>query len=55
MDPFNALSIAAATRKIPPLKEASPTKVMSCVLITSTDLQKYLDAAKVLTGGASVP
>jgi hypothetical protein len=45
MDPFNALSTAAAARKNPPLKEASPTKVMSCALIISADLQKYLHAA----------
>jgi hypothetical protein len=44
-----------ATRTIPSLKEASPAKVMSCVLITSTDLQKDLDVAKEVTGGASVP
>jgi hypothetical protein len=51
MDPFNALSTAAAARKIPPLKEASLAKVMLCALITSTDLQKDLDAAKEVTGG----
>jgi hypothetical protein len=45
MDPFNALSTATAARKNPPLKEASPTKVMSCALIISADLQKYLHAA----------
>jgi hypothetical protein len=55
MDPFNALSTAAAVRKIPPLKEASPTKVMLCVLVTSTDLQNDLDAAKEVTGGADAP
>jgi hypothetical protein len=52
MDPFNALSTAATTRKIPPLIEASPTKIMLCALITSTDLQKDLDAAKEVTVGA---
>jgi hypothetical protein len=55
MDPFNALSTAAAVRKIPPLKEASPTKVMLCVLVTLTDLQKDLNAAKEVTGGADTP
>jgi hypothetical protein len=55
MDPFNALSTAAAIRKIPPLKQASPAKVMSVALIALTDLQKDLDAAKDVTGGAGVP
>jgi hypothetical protein len=54
MDPFNAMSSAAATRKILPSKEASPGKVMSCVLIALTDLQKDLDATKEVTGGADV-
>jgi hypothetical protein len=54
MDPFNALPTAATTRKIPPLKEASPAKVMSCALVASTDLQKNLDAAKERIGGANV-
>jgi hypothetical protein len=51
---INALSTAAAVRKIPPLKEASPGKVMSCALVTSTDLEKDLDAAKEVTGGVVV-
>jgi hypothetical protein len=55
MDPFNALSTVATARKIPPLREASPTNVMSCALITLTDLQKDLDVAKEVTGGAGVP
>jgi hypothetical protein len=55
MDPFNVLSTTATARKIPPLKETSPTKVMSCALIASTDLQKDLDAAKEVTGGADAP
>jgi hypothetical protein len=55
MDPFNALSTTVAARKIAPLKEASPTKVMSCALIALTDLQKDLDAAKEVIGGASAP
>jgi hypothetical protein len=55
MDPFNALSIIAAARKIPPLKEASPTKVMSCALVTLTDLEKTLDATKEVTRGANTP
>jgi hypothetical protein len=55
MDPFNALSTAAATREIPPLREAPPTKVMSCALVTSTDLERPLDAAKEVNGGAGVP
>jgi hypothetical protein len=53
MDPFNVLSIAP--RKIPPLKDAPPTKVMSCALVASTDLEKTLDAAKEVTGGDGVP
>jgi hypothetical protein len=55
MDPFNALSTTAAARKIPPMKEASPTKVMSCALVASTDLQKDLDAIKEVTVGAGAP
>jgi hypothetical protein len=55
MDPFNALSTAAAARKILQLKEASPDKVMSCVLIASIDLKKDLDAAREVIGGASTP
>jgi hypothetical protein len=38
MDPYNAQSTTAAAWKIPPLKEASLATVMSCALITSTDL-----------------
>jgi hypothetical protein len=37
------------------LKEAPPTKVMSCALAASTDLEKDLDAAKEVTGGAGAP
>jgi hypothetical protein len=55
MDPFNALSTVAAARKIPQLKEAPPTKVMSCALVTSTDLEKTLDAEKEVIGGAGAP
>jgi hypothetical protein len=55
MNPFNALSIAATVRKILPLKEASPAKVMSCALIASIDIQKDLDATKEVTGGAGAP
>jgi hypothetical protein len=55
MDPFDALSTIAATRKIPPLKEAPPTKVMSCASVALTDLEKDLDAAKEVTEGAGVP
>jgi hypothetical protein len=55
MDPFNALSTVVAARKIQPLKEAPPTKVMSCALVTSTDLEKDLDAAKEVTDGAGAP
>jgi hypothetical protein len=40
---------------LPPLKEASPAKVMLCALIASIDLQKDLDATKEVTGGASTP
>jgi hypothetical protein len=54
-DPFNALSTAAAARKIPPLKEAPPAKVMSCALVALTYLEKDLDAAKEVTGGAGTP
>jgi hypothetical protein len=55
MDPFNALSIAAATRMIPPLREAPPAKVVLCALVASTDLEKAIDAANELIGGAGVP
>jgi hypothetical protein len=55
MDPFNALSTAAAARKIPPLKEAPPAKVMSCAFVASKDLEKDLDAVKEITGGAGTP
>jgi hypothetical protein len=55
MDPFNALSTAATARKIPPLKETPPAKVMQCALITSIDLEKDLDAAKEVTGGVDMP
>jgi hypothetical protein len=55
MDPFNALSTAAVARLIPPLREALPAKVVSCALVTSTDLGKALDAMKEVIGGASVP
>jgi hypothetical protein len=55
MDPLNALSTTTAARKIPPLKEAPPAKVMSCALVASTDLEKDLDDVKEVTGGASVP
>jgi hypothetical protein len=55
MDPFNALSITAAARKIPPLKEAPPAKVMSSALVASPDLEKNLDAVKEVTGEAGVP
>jgi hypothetical protein len=37
------------------LKEASPAKVITCALIALAYLQKDIDAAKELTGGASVP
>jgi hypothetical protein len=52
MDSFNALSTA---RKIPSLKEAPPTKVISCALVSSTDQEKDLDVAKEFTGGADAP
>jgi hypothetical protein len=55
MDPFNALSIATAARKIPPLKEELPANVISCALVALTDVEKDLDAAKEVTGGASAP
>jgi hypothetical protein len=55
MDPFNALSTATTARKIPLFKEAPPAKVMSCALVTSTDLEKTLDVAKEVTGGAVMP
>jgi hypothetical protein len=55
MDPFNALSTVVATRKIPLVKEASPAKVMSSMLIALRYLQKDLDAAKEVTGGAGAP
>jgi hypothetical protein len=46
MNPFNALSTAAAARKIPPLKEAPPAL---------TDLEKDLDSTKEVTEGANAP
>jgi hypothetical protein len=55
MDPFNTLSTVVAVRMIPPLREASPTKVTSCVLGASTDLEKALDAAEEATGGDDTP
>jgi hypothetical protein len=55
MDPFNALSTDAATRKIPPLKEVLHTKVMSCALVASIDLEKDLDDTKEVGEGVSVP
>jgi hypothetical protein len=55
MDPFNALSTIAAARKIPPLKEVPTAKVMSCAFVTLTELEKDLDAAKEVTGGADAP
>jgi hypothetical protein len=55
MDPFNALSTAASARKIPPWKETPPAKVMSCALVASKDLEKDLDDAKEVTGGAGTP
>jgi hypothetical protein len=55
MDPFNALSTTATARKIPPLKEVSPAKVMLCAFIASTDLHKDLDATKEVTRGACAP
>jgi hypothetical protein len=55
MDPFNALSTAVAVRKIPPLKEAPPAKVLSCALVASTDLEKTLDAAQEVIRGAGMP
>jgi hypothetical protein len=55
MDPFNAVSTAAAVRKIPPLKEALPTKVMSCALVVLTDLDKDLATAKEVAGGVGAP
>jgi hypothetical protein len=55
MDPFNALSTTVAARKIPPMKEAPPAKVMSCALVASTDLEKDLDVVKEVLGGASMP
>jgi hypothetical protein len=55
MGPFNALSTAAAAKKIPPLKEAPPAKVMSCALVASTDLEKDLDAVKEVTRGVGAP
>jgi hypothetical protein len=55
MDPFNALSTIATARKIPPLREAPPAKVMSRAFVTSTDLERTLDATQEVTGGASAP
>jgi hypothetical protein len=55
MDPFNAMSAAAAMMMIPPLREAPPANVTSCALVTSTDLEKALDAGKEVIEGAGVP
>jgi hypothetical protein len=55
MDPFNALPTAAAARKIPPLREAPPTMVMLCSLVALTDIERALDAAREVPGGAGVP
>jgi hypothetical protein len=55
MDPFHALSTAAATRNIPPLKEAPRAKVRSRALVASTDLEKALNAVKEVTRGAGPP
>jgi hypothetical protein len=55
MDAFNDLSTAAAARKILPLKDMLPTKVMSCALVASTDLENDLDAAKEVIGGVGAP
>jgi hypothetical protein len=55
VEPFNALSTAAVARKIAPLKEVPPAKVMSCALVASIDLEKDLDAAKEVTGGVGMP
>jgi hypothetical protein len=55
MDPFNALSIATVVWNIPMLKEAPTAEVMSCALVRSTDLEKTLDAAKEVIGGAGAP
>jgi hypothetical protein len=42
-------------RKEDPTNERGITKVMSCALVASTNLQKDLDTAKGVTGGASAP
>jgi hypothetical protein len=55
MDPFNALSTTATVRKIPPLREAPPSNVMSCALVASTDLDRALDTTKEVTEGAGAP
>jgi hypothetical protein len=55
MDPFNALSTAAATRMIPLLREVATAKVTSRALVASTDLEKALDAMKDVIGGVGVP
>jgi hypothetical protein len=55
VDRFNALSTAAAARKIPRLREARPAKVMSCALAASKDLERALDAMIEVTGGAGMP
>jgi hypothetical protein len=55
MDPLNALSIVATARKIRPLKEAPPAKVMSCALVASIDLEKTPDDVMEVTKGAGAP
>jgi hypothetical protein len=55
VDPFNALSTAAAVRMIPPSREAPPAKVASCALVASTNTEKALDTAKEVTGRSGAP
>jgi hypothetical protein len=40
---------------IPLLRDAGPTKLTSCALVASTDLEKALDAVKEVIEGASAP
>jgi hypothetical protein len=55
MDSFNALSTAVVARKVSPLREAPPAKVMSCALVTSTDQDRALDIVKEVTEEAGMP
>jgi hypothetical protein len=54
MESFNVVSTVAAVRAITLLKE-SPTKVMSCTLVASSNLDKVFNVTKDVTRGAGGP